>query len=506
MSGNGADAAPSRLARMSLQSRLLLLTVLLLAVGLSIGGLVVLVVVSRSLENQVDSQMSPLTEVVATLPPSAAHYDAETYSPNSTDPELISDLYIAYLGPDGRVQGVLRQAERGTGPVLPALSGSAFSQKVGGPIEVADKRTADRWRVFVGPRIVAGQPAGGVVVAVSMRQAYQRVRGVGSLYLFAEVVLLVLLAAAGWFAIRAGLRPLERIEETAVSIAAGDLSHRVPDVAAPHTEVGRLSAALNGMLAQIEAGFAARTESEATMRRFVANVSHELRTPLFGIRGSIELYRMGALPEPADVDRTMQRVESESARLARLVEDLMLLARLDEPGATAASGNVLLQMAPMDLRTLAADALHDVRALDATRPVALTGLDGGPPVPAPVLGDEARLRQVVTNLVGNATSHTPSGTPVRIKVGTEDEHAVLEIEDEGPGLTPEQARRVFERFYRVDGSRSRTGGGGAGLGLSIAKSLTAAHGGELGLRTEPGKGAAFRVVLPAAADSAPEPD
>jgi two-component system OmpR family sensor kinase len=237
------------------------------------------------------------------------------------------------------------------------------------------------------------------------------------------------------------------------------------------------------MLVQIEAAVAARARSEEQLRRFVADASHELRTPLAGISGFAQLYRMGG----AEIDATMDRIERESLRLTGLVDDLLLLAQLDERG-------VELRRAPMDLRTLAADALHDLRALDPTRQVRLTGLgSAADPAPAPVLGDEPRLRQVVSNLVGNAIAHTPAGSAVRVGVGTVDDHAVLEIADSGPGLTPEQARLVFERFYRADTSRARDHGGGAGLGLAIAWSLVAAHGGTLSVDTALGEGSTFRV-------------
>jgi two-component system OmpR family sensor kinase len=301
------------------------------------------------------------------------------------------------------------------------------------------------------------------------------------------------LALVGWFAIGAGLRPLRRIGRTAAAIATGDLSQRVPDLAAPHTEIGQLAASLNTMLAQLDGAFAARADSEARMRRFVADASHELRTPLFGISGFAELYRLGALTDPEDVKNTMRRIEHEANRLARLVNDLLLLAQLDESTGT---GTLTLDLAPMDLRTLAADALHDLTALDPTRPTELTGPGGGPPAPAPAHGDEARLRQVVTNLIGNATTHTPPGTPVRIGVGTRDGHPILEIQDHGPGLTDDQTRRVFDRFYRADTARARPATGGAGLGLAIAHSLVTAHHGRIELDTTPGRGATFRIVLP----------
>jgi two-component system OmpR family sensor kinase len=379
----------------------------------------------------------------------------------------------------------------------------------------------------------AGAPEGSVVVAASLSTVDGTVGRTRNICLLTGAAVLLLLAAAGWFAVRGGLRPLRRIEETATVIAGGvgrtdppggDLSRRVSAGAGTRTEIGRLSAALDGMLGQLEAAFAAQAASEARMRRFVGDVSHELRTPLFGIRGFAELYQMGGLPDRADVDRTMTRIEREADRLAHLVEDLLLLARLDEP---AGAGALPLHLAPMDLRTLAADAREDLRALDPSRPVELTGpapsptarpaliagpgavygmplpageLDGlGPPGRAPVLGDEARLRQAVANLVGNAIAHTPAGSPVRIGVGTVGGDAVLEVADRGPGLDPEQAARVFDRFYRVDSSRSRDTGG-AGLGLSIAQSLASAHGGRVELTSTPGRGATFRVVVPATPD------
>lgn len=265
----------------------------------------------------------------------------------------------------------------------------------------------------------------------------------------------------------------------------------------PHaaTEIGRLSASLNTMLGQLERAFADRAASETRMRNFVSDVSHELRTPLFGIKGFTELYRMGALTDRADVDTTMQRIEQEASSTAALTDDLLLLAQLDE------APEAQLEPAPMDLRTLANDARHDLRALDPSRPVELTGPGGGPPGPAPVSGDEARLRQVVSNLVGNAVTHTPPGTPVRIGVGTSGDRAVLEIADQGPGMTPDQASRVFDRFYRADRSRDRSGGANAGLGLAIALSLTQAHGGTVELETSLGQGATFRLSLPLAETS-----
>lgn len=200
---------------------------------------------------------------------------------------------------------------------------------------------------------------------------------------------------------------------------------------------------------------------------------------------------MGALPEQTDIDDAMHRIDREATRLAALTEDLLLLAQLDE----APEGH--LDPTPMDLRTLANDARHDLRALDPSRPIMLTGPDGdGQPGPASVRGDEDRLRQVITNLIGNAAAHTPPGTPVRIEVGTTNGQAVLEVADQGPGMTPEQAERVFDRFYRADRSRNHSAGANTGLGLSIARAIARAHNGDVVLRTAVGGGSRFRLTLP----------
>jgi two-component system OmpR family sensor kinase len=283
----------------------------------------------------------------------------------------------------------------------------------------------------------------------------------------------------------------------------------------PRTEVGRLGRALNTMLAQIEAAFGARAASEASarrseeaarrsedrMRRFVADASHELRTPLTTIRGFAELYRQGAARDQAELDRLMRRIEGQAARMGLLVEDLLLLARLDRQRP--------LERTSVDLLALAAEAVHDARAVAPDRRIELvlgTG-DGDGEVASAliVLGDEQRLRQVLANLVGNALTHTPAGSPVEVRVGAAPldgrPGAAVEVVDHGPGLTPEQAERVFERFYRADPSRSQADGG-TGLGLSIVAALVAVHGGTVQVDSVPGRGARFRVVLPLAPDAA----
>jgi two-component system OmpR family sensor kinase len=285
------------------------------------------------------------------------------------------------------------------------------------------------------------------------------------------------------------------VEATARAIAAGDLSRRVPDHPR-RTEIGQVSAAVNVMLSQIETSVreregsaaAART-SEERMRRFVTDASHELRTPLTSIRGFAELYRQGAAA-PENVPSLIRRIEDEATRMGLLVEDLLLLARLDQQRP--------LERVPVDLVTVATDAVHAARAADPERLIEVGVL--GDDDPPGVIGDEGRLRQIADNLVGNACTHTPPGTPVRVGVGAETSNgrswAVLEVADSGPGLSAEESARVFERFYRTDTSRARRTGG-TGLGLSIVAALVAAHGGDVSVRSSPGQGATFRVRLPA---------
>ncbi|MGW0890947.1 sensor histidine kinase [Saccharopolyspora sp. NPDC002578] len=483
------------MARLSLRARVLLIAIGLLAAGLAIGSVVVIGALERNLVGKLDAQVVATAEAGATIykVPGPGAPDPMP-SPGPTDPGgagqgtvVVRDnfalpgstVYTARLRADGTIAEEDRGAGRdAAGPDLAGITATAQ------PVDVRSRSGSQHWRL-----VAHAGPDGLVVTAISRAEVDDTVGQLRAVSAGTAAVLLTVLALAGWFAMRAGLRPLRRIEQTSAAVAAGDLASRVPESGGPGTEIGRLSRALNVMLGQNEAAFAARSESEARMRRFVADASHELRTPLAGIKGFSKLHRMGALPTGVDA---MSRIEKESDRLERLVEDLLLLARLDE--------QIPLQLAPMDLRTLAADALHDVHALDPTRTAELTGPGGGPPAAAPALADEERLRQVVTNLVGNAIRHTPQGTPVRIGVGAVEDGAVLEVADDGPGLAAEQAERVFQRFYRADDSRNRSSGG-SGLGLAIVRSLVEAHHGRIELDTAPGAGTRVRVVLPPAVES-----
>jgi two-component system OmpR family sensor kinase len=296
------------------------------------------------------------------------------------------------------------------------------------------------------------------------------------------VTLFVLAAIAGlglWL-VKLSLRPLDAIGLTAASIAGGDLTQRV-ERADPHTEVGRLGVALNSMLAQIESAFNARTASEQRLRRFVADASHELRTPLAAIRAYAELFTRGADRRPDDLARSMSGITAQSERMTLLVDDLLLLARLDEGRP--------LELEPVELEHVVGEAVETAKTVDPGRPIDLM-VDH-----AVVLGDRERLRQIVDNLLSNARAHTPPATPVSVSVTRMNGDAVIEVSDEGPGLNSEQVDHLFERFYRADPSRARANGG-VGLGLSIVAAVAHAHGGRVSASSEPGAGARFSITLP----------
>ena len=391
-----------------------------------------------------------------------------------------------------------------SGQPLPDLPAEVPATGDGGdPFTVDAVSGGDQWRVVAEPVTLSNGSSGTLMVAQSLREVQNTLDRMVLLLLVIGLLTVLVLAGVGYLVVRASLRPLVEVERTAAAIASGDLSSRVPE-GDPRTEVGQLSAALNGMLAQIETAFAEREaseedarRSEQRMRRFVADASQELRTPLTSIRGFAELFRQGAATEPAEVRRAFRRIEDEAAHMGLLVEDLLMLARLDQQRP--------LDRSPVDLLPLATDAVEDARAVQPERPVRLElGNIDPPPV---VTGDEARLRQVLRNLVGNALQHTPVDTPVVVRVstcaanGAAPGRVLLEVADEGPGMEAEDAARVFERFYRADPSRSRSDGG-TGLGLAIAGSLAAVHGGTITLDTAPGEGARFRVELPLAAAEA----
>ncbi|GIM82400.1 sensor histidine kinase [Salinispora arenicola] len=414
--------------------------------------------------------------------------------------------------------------ERRDLPLVPT-DAAGFQRLAGEPFTVRGRDSDVHWRM-----LYTELPSGEwLAVGQHLTDVDQAVKRLVWTDLLVGTSVLILLASVGAAIVRTSLKPLVEIERTAAAIAGGDLTRRVPDPEAgnprPNSELGRLSRALNTMLTQIEAAFTARAASETAaraaesaardaamnaqasesrarrseerMRQFVADASHELRTPLTTIRGFAELFRQGAARSPEQTGDLLRRIEDEAARMGLLVEDLLLLARLDRERPLAP--------APVELPVLAADAVEAARAVAPDRRIHLDIAAGSGPLV--VYGDDARLRQVIGNLMTNALTHTPPEASVTLRLRSEPgQLAVVEVADTGPGLSDEQAERVFERFYRVDAARTRRAGGntGTGLGLAIVAALVAAHGGTVEVAETPGGGATFRVRLPLA--SAPAGD
>ncbi|MEV8515041.1 HAMP domain-containing sensor histidine kinase [Dactylosporangium sp. NPDC051484] len=485
-----------------LRVKLVVLMLVLLAAALVTTGTAGVYSTRDYLLTRVDAQLLGSVHQVAV----ACDNPRTQFGGPGIAPMQRNGYYVACIDRDGSID------ERffnpiGTSQSRPALPATAEGI---GPITRLDTDTigayttvspvggdGHQWRVLFARQTNMGRQPGGpgfarapVVIAISLDDVDATVTRQLWTSVTIGAFVLVVLAVVAYLLVRSSLRPLVEVEQTAEAIAAGDLSRRVPE-ADPRTEIGGLSQALNTMLGQIETAFDERRASEEQaraseerMRRFIADASHELRTPLTSIRGFAELHR-----QSGKGDETIARIEHHATRMGLLVDDLLLLARMDQQRA--------LEKKPVDLLSLATDALIDARVTATGHRLRLRTAssddeaDVEPPI---VLGDGARLRQVVQNLLSNALTHTPAGTEVTVFVGTDAEHAILEVSDNGPGMSAEDASRVFERFYRTDPSRTRALGG-SGLGLSIVAALVAAHGGVVTLRTAPGQGAAFRVSI-----------
>jgi two-component system OmpR family sensor kinase len=486
-------------AATSLRVKLVATVVALAAAGLAVAGVATTASLHGYLLGRVDNQLHSAVGPIADFgsrhsgspaSPTAADQGGLGPGPHDGARALPGQFYVQQFNAAGAPTST-RSAPLAAAspPALPRLTLAQARAKSGAPFTVSSTSGSSSWRVVAQ---VLPDGSGSVAVATSLTDLNHTVTHLVMIETLIGVVVLLLIGSGGAVLIRRSLRPLTAVEHTAAAIAAGDLSQRVPD-GSERTEVGRLSHALNGMLAQIEGAFAHERSSEQQaraseqrMRRFVADASHELRTPLTSIRGFAELYRMeGAVP-PEDLPRTMRRIEDEATRMGLLVEDLLLLARLDQQRP--------LENAPVDLLPLARDAVHDAAVLAPDREIDLEVEGAAAPT---VTGDEARLRQVVHNLVSNALTHTPAGSPVTVRVSTDDqgEQVDIEVSDRGPGLDDADTERVFERFFRADTSRSRKAGG-SGLGLSIVAGLVAAHGGSVTATNRDGGGARFVMSLP----------
>jgi len=511
-----------RLVRTPLRVRLVGVLLLLVALALTGSGVVAVATLRSYLVDRVNSQLidaqhpimaNGLTGTIQSTPPSGTNDGGATRGDNGGgsgpsaagigSQRLPSDYVVEVTNSDGTVvygpTNDLLDSSQAL-PSLPSPTGAKTAATGNHTFTVNAVSGNAQWRVLAIPVTLTDGTAGTLMIAQSLADVQNTVDHLIVLLVIIGAAAVVIIGGVGFAIVRRSLRPLRDVERTAAQIAAGDLSHRVPQTADPRTEVGGLSQALNTMLGQIETAFAERAASEeaartseSRMRRFVADASHELRTPLTTIRGFAELYRQGAVADQGEVQRLMRRIEDEAKRMGVLVEDLLTLARLDQQRPLA--------QLPVDILALCGDAVADASVVAPDRSISLAvGSTDPPPV---VIGDEARLRQVLANLLSNALQHTPPGTPVTVAVGTETDPANklpsvrLIVEDAGPGMDADDAQRIFERFYRTDASRSRHDGG-TGLGLSIVAALVAGHGGSVSVDTAPGAGARFQVVLPLA--------
>jgi two-component system OmpR family sensor kinase len=469
---------------LSLRGRLLIGVVSLVVLGLLISNIATYAALQRSLLNRIDEQLV-LRSTVITAVAVLNSPDCQLRGPGSTT-SFPSGTITELVGPDGTVLAACRVQQFGSStstakPVLPKSLKPTATDTPTTPFTVDGTGGISHYRVTNWSE--NSFPGDLVVFAIPLTETQSTLDALLLLELVISLAVVAAAAVLAFLIIRISLRPLEKMGAVAQDIAAGDLTRRV-EPATQRTEIGRLGLALNGMLSQIEAAFAERTESNHRLRRVIADASHELRTPLTSIRGYAEMLRRGAAESPTDSEAARRRIEEESIRMTGLVDDLLILARLDQ-------GRPLDQQA-IDLRTIATDAVSDARVVAPQRDISLTA--NGPVV---VTGDDTRLRQVLGNLVRNAIVHTPPQTPIEVVVATDDAVGRLSVADHGPGLAAEDVERIFEPFYRADPGRSRDRGG-AGLGLSIVSAVVTAHGGRVKVSQTEGGGATFEVELPLA--------
>ncbi|MGO8870248.1 MAG: ATP-binding protein [Acidimicrobiales bacterium] len=469
---------------MRLRLRLVVTMIVVVALGLAAVDVITLTSLHSALYGRVDDQLETASDLVARyvvraqergLPVTAAEIQSRV------SPEIFVELL-------DRGGTVLAQDDVHPAPHLPhplpvdSGPGVTAAVRAGHPYDpdAASVNVTSVTRHGPEYRLLATSVAGQtLVVATSLASVNSTLGSLRAIELALSLGLLVALLLVTIVLVRLGLRPLEDMARDADAIAAGDLTRRVQPVDG-NGEIARLGRALNGMLAQIETAFTQRARSEERLRSFLADASHELRTPLTSIRGYAELLRKEALADGASRDRALSRIEKEAGRMGALVGDLAVLAREGEGPEPARSR--------VDLAAVAADVVADARTVDPGHTIGLQAPDE-----VPVAGDDARLEQLVHNLIGNALVHTPPGTPVDVAVTAEGDRCILEVRDQGPGMDADQASRVFDRFYRGDAERLD---GGSGLGLFIVASLARTFGGRATVETAPGEGSTFRVVLP----------
>lgn len=533
----------------SLRSKITGVTVFVVTLGLFVVGVGTLTVLQTTLIDEVDRQIRQAADDV---PESFTVDEFDTF--DELTPSVFSNpFYFGAVGSEGElIDDNLADSRRSQAPDVSRLTLHYVSELQGGVTLTSADRTT-QWRVVTFPLQVTGGESGSsqqatLIIGADLADTNAIIGSFASIFLGFGLVVVILSAALTRLLVTSTFRPLRDVEATAARFADGDFSQRLSG-ATPNTEVGRLNRSLNAMLSRIDRAFADRAATISQMRRFVGDASHELRTPLVSVRGYAELYRMGALAGDEQVGQAMERIEKEAIRMGALVSDLLELARLDESRPlelTAVDLVPLARDAALDARAGAPDrevsvvvddAAHDDAARDAalepeqaasirppttaSGPIALAGsaiarlrslrsrrapatataplIESAPPAgfSAVVLGDENKIRQVITNLIGNALRFSPAGSPIELAVGVDAdaEMATIAVVDHGEGIAPQLKDRIFERFFRADSSRTRDTGG-SGLGLAIVSSIVALHKGRVDVLDTPGGGATFRVSLP----------
>ncbi len=476
---------------MSLRRRLLLTLAPLFIAGLVAVDIATYISLQSYLVDKLDEQIRSIHQAVA----------ATLFSPSGTGDPGRGPAFAGVNFPPGTFAEIVDANGRlvGTANDFPGPNADDATASLTLPSSLSPQTyltttgtgaaATEQFRVYVDSVQADGRADNSerLIVALPMDDVHATLGQLLLLEVIAGAAITLVILTATWFIVRGGLRPLNRMGRTARA-AASDLSQRVAP-ATESTEVGRLGLAINDMLGQLEAAFAERAANEQRLRHFVSDASHELRTPLTSIGGYAELLRRNPTMTEQDVRLATRRIEEESRRMGVLVDDLLLLARLDQGRP--------LERTPVDLEVLVSDAVSDARATDPARTVT-ERIDS----PVRVVGDDMRLRQVLGNLVRNALVHTPPGTPIEVALHHERSNAVIEVIDHGPGIPGDHAHRIFERFHRSDPGRSRDQGG-SGLGLSIVDAVVAAHGGSIRVEQTPGGGATFRIAIPALPPAAP---
>lgn len=465
---------------MTLRTRLIAILAILITVGLAVSGVATYGALRNFLYERVDSQLRQTQPIaIRALVGSARGGNGVPPFPPGGVAGLPISAYAEVRDENGQViQRVAFGFEGADTAYVPNIPDSLDPSGSPEPFTTeAVEEPSYGFRVLATPLVDGGT----LIVAIPLADAQDTLGRLLGIEIVVAVVLLGAISIGAWFLIRRELQPLDEMAAAATDIAAGDLSRRV-DEPDPRTEVGRLGRALNRMLEHIEQAFEARRTSEEGMRRFLGDASHELKTPLTSIRGYAELFRRGAAGRPEDLRLSMRRIEEEAARMGILVDELLLLAYTDRTRPMVLSA--------VDLAELVKDAGQDARARNPDRPIDIDTADN-----IVIQGDEDRLRQALSNLVTNALVHTPEGTPVALRLSSEDDTAIVAVDDSGPGLDEETLQHAFERFWRRDRSRARVTGG-AGLGLAIVDAIARSHGGTVTAENRPEGGARFTLRLP----------